>query len=239
MMRRWIGWMALPLTPFGLAAGAILIEDRDRGVEAALEVGVLMISLSAVLCAGGGPLTLRSVVTELLAMISGAVIGSFLIVTASEGRITPWAAGISVASCWWLPWATSLLFRSLGADGLALASGLLVLGLQISTPFLLPSVFTDLPRGVRYSPYAPIPEWVLELNPLVRVHGSLLGQDWFHAPMLYPRVGERAYHYPEWSAGVLGLLGASLFLVCCAWSFAVPLRRFLQPSSSRSSHQQR
>jgi hypothetical protein len=111
----------------------------------------------------------------------------------------PWPATATILAAWALPWALAHPLRVLGFRGGATVLGLgsfgflLVLPILVGREGLVSQGF--LVRGA-------LPGWALQLSPLARLHGSVLGTDWFHAPGLYPRVGEAYYAYPAWGEGL-------------------------------------
>lgn len=97
-----------------------------------------------------------------------------------------------------LAWALALPARAAGLTGLG---RLLFLG--------GPAALAGTPWIVAEGPER-VPSFLVALNPIVRFHR---GEDWFHAPAIYPLIGEKRYVYPDPLDGlglVLALLGGAL-----------------------------
>lgn len=190
----------------------------------ALPPGLVIIAGGAVIGAVLSLPTRQSVTRELLAMAAAASATALVM----GWRGVPWntarAAGAIILGAWLVPYALAFPVRAAGAPALARVVLLLVLGLSLSTPYLVPSALTDLPPGPRSGIYDPTPSWVIAWNPLARLHICLFTEDWFHSPPLYPRIGERPFHAGSWDEGVgapaaaagIGAAVSALVLLCRA-----------------------
>lgn len=170
-------------------AGSAGFSDEVVGASIAVILG------AAVLGALVGVVTRATLLSELTGMVGGAGGAAWL---AGDARVGALACG-----AWLIPWSVGLPVRAAGQVAVGRVVTLATAAVLYGTPWLVPERWRDLPN------------WVLTWNPLVRLHGSVLGEDWFHGPTLYRRVGENFYVYPdpgEALAGPLILVGASLAL---------------------------
>jgi len=176
-----------------VAVGAVawtLVPGDARGFAASgVRVGVLMILAAGVFGASLGQPGRRRLILELLAV---GLTGFWGLAWTGE-----FGASVVIWGFLLLPWCWVLPLRGVGWCGLGRLVYLTVAAALLGTPWLVPPAWNELPG------------WSLAWNPLIRLHGVVLGEDWLHGPVLYPRVGERFYLYPEGFSGLAPLLGAA------------------------------
>lgn len=192
---RGVALTFLAVLVVGSAAWAIVPTGSPGFSASGVRAGVLVVLGTGVLGAALHEPARRRLALELLAIGLGGV---WVLVWLGNGA----AAAVAVLA-WLLPWCWVLPVRAAGRPALARLAHLLVAGAMLATPWLIPRSWDDLPRPV------------LDCNPLVRLHGTVLGEDWFHGPTLYPRVGEGHYRYPELGDGL------AIPLACAAAGVAV------------------
>lgn len=131
----------------------------------------------------------------------GAEAGMLLLSGAGAALLSGgWRAGLLAAATLWGVWGLSLPLRCAGLSGAARAGVLLGGAALAGTAYLLPPAVQQLPF------------WVGELNPLLHLHMAIHGEEWFHGPILYGRVGEHYYRTPDLAlflarAGIAGAAG--------------------------------
>jgi hypothetical protein len=179
-----------------------------------VRAGVLVILGAGVLGSSLREPSRRHFGAELLAIAVG---GAWVLVWLGNG-----AAAVVALLAWLLPWSWVLPLRVVGRSGLARVAYLGASGAMLATPWLVPGSWNDLPR--------PALEW----NPLVRLHGTVLGEDWFHGPTLYPRVGEGYYRYPELGEGLTIPLASAAAAVLLAGVLAQIRRRYAVSTARQS-----
>jgi hypothetical protein len=196
----WVLALALPAALAGVAT--LVVPAGGAGFSAtSIRVSVLVILGVAALGALVGSVEGRSVMRELLGIVAGGTAVFFL---SGGGKTGPTVAALAVTA-WGVPWGWSLVPRRMGF----LAGGRVVLlagaALLLGTPWLVPPSWSR------------VPDWVLDLNPLARLHGSTLGEDWLHGPTLYPRIGEGYYIYPDPLEGLFPLILTGVGAAAVAW----------------------
>lgn len=203
---RGLALTILAVLAVGATAWALVPSGTPGFAGASVRVGVLVILgagvLGASLHGAGG----RRLLLELLAMVGG---GCWVLSWLGDGT----AAALAM-SAWLIPWCWTLPLRCCGRPGLARMAFLGASGAMLATPWLVPRTWSDLPA------------WVLDWNPLARLHGSILSEDWFHGPTLYPRVGERYYAYPDAGDGLVIPLLTAAGAVMVAIALAGVRRRY-------------
>lgn len=196
--------MAAAVSVAALVVSGPTVPGFEDGV---VRAGLLILFGAGALGAGAGSLSGSGVwVREIGGMASGALIGAWF---TSELA----TAGLLLLA-WGVPWACGLPLRGLGSVGGGRLVTLVTAACLYGTPWFVPRRWSDLPS------------WVLEWNPLVRLHGSLHGEDWFHGPTLYPRVGERFYVYPEPEAGFMAPLAVIVGGVVAALGLRLLRKRY-------------
>ena len=189
------GLTVLVVLVVGAAAWALAPSGSPGFSDGGVRAGGLVILGAGVLGSSLREPSRRHFGAELLAIAVG---GAWVLVWLGNG-----AAAVVALLAWLLPWSWVLPLRVVGRSGLARVAYLGASGAMLATPWLIPRSWDDLPRPV------------LDCNPLVRLHGTVLGEDWFHGPTLYPRVGEGHYRYPELGDGL------AIPLACAAAGVAV------------------
>lgn len=198
----------------GAAAWALVPSGSPGFSHAGVRAGVLVILGTGVLGATLHQPARRRLGTELLAIGLGGV---WVLLWLGNGA----AAAVAVLA-WLLPWCWVLPVRAVGRPGLARLVYLMVSGAMLATPWLIPRGWSDVPRRA------------LEWNPLVRLHGTVLGEDWLHGPTLYPRVGEGYYRYPELADGLAFPLVSAVVAVLLAGLLAQVRRRYVVPLATQA-----
>lgn len=196
----------------GAAGVSLLLGQGDDGWAAARCLGTYMLAGAALLAAALGAPHRRQVLAEGGGVALGALVGVGLAARAGLTGTQALQVGALLAGAWLLPWSWAQPLRALGLVACARVVCLGSSALLVGTPYLVPP-----PGG---ADWADLPGWVAEWNPLARLHGTVIGVDWFHGPLLYGRVGERRYEYPELGEGVLVPAGSALVALLVAWGVA-------------------
>ncbi|NRA96137.1 MAG: hypothetical protein HRU14_08010 [Planctomycetes bacterium] len=208
------GLTVLVVLVVGAAAWALAPSGSPGFSDAGVRAGVLVILGAGVLGSSLREPSRRHLGAELLAIVVG---GAWVLVWLGNG-----AAAVVALLAWLLPWSWVLPLRVAGRFGLARVVYLGVSGAMLASPWLVPRSWNDLPRTT------------LEWNPLVRLHGTVLGEDWFHGPTLYPRVGEGHYRYPELGDGLTIPLVSAAAAVLLAGVLAQIGRRYAASTAKQA-----
>ena len=149
-----------------------------------------------------GPLTPRSWLREFLLgpVLAGGLawaLGGFG-GSASQGALLVAVVVFSL-------WGIAMPLRAARWGGLGALVGLGLATWCLATPFLLS-------RGS-----GAVSSWVADRNALLGLHLTVWGEDWFHAPRIYPRVGEAYYRAPALAALLAPMLLAALLGLLAGW----------------------
>ena len=210
------GGLALALAGLSWAAAG----EGSAAPLAARRLGTFMI-LGA---AGLAPLLItpshpRRVGREMLLHLCGLVLLLLLALGSGLERENAFLGAGLVSGAWLIFWSWTLPFRLGETSALGPLIFLGGLGVVMGSPYLVPVNTTVLPA------------WVVDWNPLLRLHWHLEGRDWLRSSLLYARSGGAYFVYPQGFSGVAGLVGsvpAALFL----W-LVLGYRRARRPSSSQ------
>ncbi len=116
--------------------------------------------------------------------------------------------GLVLLMTWFAGWAALAPWRAAGLEATAKCVGLLAFGFLFAVPVLAGRDGAS-PEG--WTVRGAVPDWVMQLSPLARLHGSVFSEDWLHEPGLYHRLGEAYYQYPSLTDGLWIWLGVVLF----------------------------
>ncbi|MAG55774.1 MAG: hypothetical protein CMJ83_05745 [Planctomycetes bacterium] len=166
----------------------VLVPDGAGGfAQTGTRLGLLVI-----LVAAGFGATVRAygrdaILYDGVMLLSGAGAASAIAFVGGLDVDAASRAAAVAGLAWGLPLAYSMPFRALGLVTTGRVTYLVAAAAMLGTPWLVPMEWNELPS------------WVLEWNPLSRLHGAVLEEDWFHGPVLYRRLGENLYRYPGWA----------------------------------------